>query len=168
MLQLWYFYLLKANKYVFFEAGKDSIDERKKKCIIFPTYSSEKIGSFTPSGIRTHVSRFWWVRWKDIRFLLSFIDRIFPSLEKYVFICTKHCLFVEVMRLETCLYDENIGPQGYSLSNLTITSVICYVASVVVPDSIVVNMPQWCYRETWVWFSLRVKYHFFPMSVLER
>ena len=39
------------------------------------------------------------------------------------------------MRLETCLNDENIGPQGYSRANLTVTSVICYVASVVVPDT---------------------------------
>ena len=48
----------------------------------------------------------------------------------------------EVMRLETYLNDENIGPQGYSLSNLTIPSVICYVASMVVPDSVVVNTPD--------------------------
>ena len=63
-------------------------------------------------------------------------------MNKYILICTKPCLFVEVMRLEKCLNDENIGPQGYSLSNLTITSVICYVASVVVPDSVVVNTPD--------------------------
>ena len=43
------------------------------------------------------------------------------------------------MRLEACLNDENIGPQGYSHANLTITSVICYVASVVVPDSVMVT-----------------------------
>ena len=58
-----------SNKYVFFEAWKDSYDERKNNhvLIIFPTYSSEK-----------------------------------PIFE--------------VLRLETCLNDENI--------------VICYVASV--------------------------------------
>ena len=46
------------------------------------------------------------------------------------------------MRLETCLNDEAIGPQGYSHANLNITSVICYVASVVVPDSVMVNTPH--------------------------
>ena len=29
---------------------------------------------------------------------------------------------LEVMRLETCLNDENTGPQGYSHANLTIPS----------------------------------------------
>ena len=72
------------------------------------------------------------------------------SKSKYVFFVPKYVLFTyyfyqtlfEVMRLETCLNDENFGPQGYPHANLTITSVICYVASVVVPDSVMVNTPD--------------------------